>query len=115
MKKIAIVVFLVISTGAKSQNTAQAWEFRRSQCQNMANLAAIYYKARIDSPSFISILRPTKGEAGMMNVMATWAFDFATTQALDREQAMSVTFAKCLDNIDRIYRDNGETPISQLK
>jgi hypothetical protein len=115
MKKILFVVFLTVACAAKAQNTAQAWEFRRSQCQNITDQTATAYDLKAQGNQFYKAFRPNAGDNGKLTVFSQWAFEFATTTKIDRDGVLRQIFTKCIDNIDRIYRDDGNTPVEQFR
>jgi hypothetical protein len=115
MKKLLFVVLLTATCSSQAQNTAQAWEFRQAQCENMARQAGSVYDMKVHAPRQYQIFRPDPGSNGKLTIFSQWAFDFVTTTTMEKESAVRVVFAKCIDNIDRIYRDDGNTPSEQFR
>jgi hypothetical protein len=70
---------------------------------------------KVGVPAQYQILRPDAGSNGKLTIFSQWAFDFVTTTPMEKESALRVVFAKCIDNIDRIYRDDGNTPAGQFR
>ncbi len=91
-----------ISPFAQSQNTVQAHQFRFDSCEIVAKRASNAYKFKENGSVYPRHTIPTSSP---ISVLHRWAVDYALKDASSQEDAIKTSFAKCMDNIDRVYRD----------
>lgn len=121
MKKMVIMALLAASASFAQaiDNSAQAWEFRREECRFVAERAAAAYDMHINGKDFFV---PENAKNSANGAIYEWTNEFAQGRinggAQSRENAVRVSYAKCLDNIDSAFltaRDGGHVTLDQLR
>jgi hypothetical protein len=104
MKKLGLAVLLVV--GVAGQGAAQAvefqdareWSSRSDLCANYAGHARFRYTNRDKT------FPPLPPEDAASTIMHAWAFDYVT-KATDEEDVYKRVFIVCMENINRLIRE----------
>lgn len=100
-KTIIALALAFVAVAAQAQNTAEAIQFRIDQCALTGRVAANSYRYKAAGKEYPMNMVPDTA----MRSMDLWAINYGR-QAPDSGEASRGAIAKCLDNIDRIYRDS---------
>lgn len=101
-KTIFALAIAVVSVAVQAQNTAEAMKFRSDMCAVVGSRArnAYHYK-EAGRPYPISHITDSPVYA-----LELWAVKYATNDASSDNEAASTAIAKCIDNVDRVFRDD---------
>lgn len=116
MKKtlLALALCALAIPAVQAQNTYQAAQFRQDMCDAIGKTGAVARKFKeLNVPYDRSKLADSPSL-----VLKLWAVNYALNEATSREDAYSVGFAKCMDNIDMVYahdRSGHRTTEDQLR
>lgn len=104
MKKAFLAIaILALAGAAQAQNTAQAREFRAEMCDLVATRGAYAFKFKEAGRAPINMNTVPETPS---KVLMIWAINYGQTDATSVDNAYRVSQAKCMDNIDRVYRDD---------
>jgi hypothetical protein len=107
MKRAVVITTLlgVCLPAFAIDNSASAWEFRRQQCDYLAQRAGIMRARAMANLPEQPVPAEHRDTDFLYTLTVVTSHDAYMANGITPENAASAAFAKCLDNIDRIYQE----------
>lgn len=114
---LAVVALSIaqVNAGPLARGSMQALMAQKEDCRHMGEIAEAGYHAKQQQKNINTVMFQLTGPYDTWRLLEMDAANYGYDKASNQRSSFEYAFSKCWDNWERLVRDGGNTPWSELK